>query len=297
MFVKNKITSFLMPMKKYIVAILLFFTTIIYSQKTDKKNSEYAPVEITKSDGTKMRVLFKRVTLPGLSNFKQIFGGNQNTNVKIEYKTSENGSIEKMNSKDIVSLKFLDKNEDEVRAYERLSIRMFDRNNVLKDTKQVLYMPQVYDGKISIYGEANFICQNISRAPSNRNNFINCEYAYSTFYLKNNDENFAVTPLDIKLFNVKRSYDNFVNAFKAAGKECPEFTKYLEAFRKKMDDKEFEKKIREDAISYRKEVKKKSRELDLSKEERLNYVGEKLFFYEAQFYIGIVKEYEKNCPN
>ncbi|CAD7815788.1 hypothetical protein CHRY9390_03038 [Chryseobacterium aquaeductus] len=285
-------------MKKYLIVALVFFTAFAYSQKTEKNKDEYTPVEITKSNGSKMTVLFKRITLPRLSNFKEVFGGSQNTNVKIEYKTSENGTTEKINSKDIVMLKFLNKNHDEIAAYERLAIKQFDRNNQLKDTKQVLYMPQVYDGKISIYGEANFICQDVSRAPSNRNNnFINCEYAYSTFYLKNNAENFAVTPLDIKLFNMERSYDNFVNAFKAAGKDCPEFTKYLEAFREKMDDKEFAKKMKEDAISYRKEVKKKSRELDLSKEERLNYVGEKLFFYEAQFYIGIVKEYEKNFQN
>jgi len=282
--------------KKLFTAISLVVSIAVFSQKTDKNKSDYAPVEITKSDGSKMTVLFKRITLPSISTFKEVFGGNQNTNVKIEFKTSENGPTEKINSKDIVMLKILDKDQDEIIAFERLAIRQFDRNNVLKDIKQVLYMPQIYDGKISIYGEANFICQDTS--PSRKkNNFTNCEYVHSTFYLKNNDKQFAVAPLDIKLFNTNRSFDNFVNAFKAAGKECSEFNTYLESFRRKMDDKQFQKKIKEDAISYRKEVKKKASELDLNKEGRLKYIGEKLFFYEAQFYIGIVKEYEKNCPN
>ena len=282
-------------MKKILSLALLIFSITVFGQKNSKNKGVYAPVEITKSDGSKMTVFLKRITLPKLSNFKYVFGGNQNANVKIEYKTSENGSPEKMNSKDIVRFRFLDQDEEEIAAYERLHVKVFDKNNVLKDTKQVMYMPLVYEGKINVYGEANFLCQ----SSPNSNKIVpgTCEYAYSTFYLKNNQENFAVTPLDIKIFNKERTYDNFMNAYKAAGKECSEFTAYLNNLRSKVEDKEFTRKMRDEAISYRKEVKKNSRDLDLNKEERVDYVGRKLFLQEAQFYVNIVKEYEKNCPN
>lgn len=282
-------------MKKILTLALLVSGLIVFGQKTNKKKSDYAPVEITKVDGSKMTVLFKRITLPTLSSFKYVFGGDQNTNVKIEYKTSENGSTEKMNSKDIVRFRFLDEDENEIAAYERLHLRVFDKNNVLKDTKQVMYMPLVYEGKINVYGEANFICQT---APgSNKVVKGTCEYAYSTFYLKNNQENFAVAPLDIKILNKERSIDNFMNAYKVAGKDCPEFTTYLNNVRAKVEDKDFTRKMRDEAISYRKEIKKNSRDLDLNKEERVEYVGRKLFLQEARFYINIVKEYEKSCLN
>ncbi|KQT18236.1 hypothetical protein ASG31_05770 [Chryseobacterium sp. Leaf404] len=277
-------------MKKIIPLLLLFIAV----QITAQKKSDYAPVEITKADGSKMTVLFKRITLPQLSSFKSFFGGEQNTNVKIEYKISEDGQKMTMNSKDIVGFKFLDKENDEIAAFERLSIRVFDKNNVLKDLKQVMYMPLVYEGKINVYGEANFICQ--ASPGSNKIVKGTCEYAYSTFYLKNNQENFAVTPLDIKLFNRERSLDNFANAYKVAGKECPAFTKYLDDLRARVNDKAFTKKMREDMISYRKEVKKASHEIDGNREDRMEYIGRQLFLHEAQMYIDIVKEYEKNCP-
>lgn len=280
-------------MKKYLFVFSLLFTFSVYAQKSDIKKSEYAPIEITKTDGSKMNVLFKRITMPGLSNFQEMFGGASNTNIRIEYKTSETGPVEKMNSKDIEKIKFLDENNDEIGGYERLKIKEFDRNNVLQATKKVIYMPQVYDGKISIYGEPVFICSTMS---PNSKAVFGCRYAYSTFYLKNNQEKFAVTPLDIKIFNMSRSFDNFVNAFKAAGKDCPEFNAYLEAFRKKMEDKEFQRKMRDDITDYRKEVKKQAKDLDLNSREKEDYLARKMFFHEAQLYIGIVKEYEKNCP-
>lgn len=280
-------------MKKYLIVCVLFFAFSAFAQKSAQKKSEYAPIEITKTDGSKMNVLFKRMTMPGLSSFQEVFGGASNTNIKIEYKTSETGPVEKMNSKDIEKVKFLDQDYDEIGGFERLKIKEFDRNNVLQPTKKVIYMPQVYDGKISIYGEPVFICSTMS---PNSKTVFGCRYAYSTFYLKNNQENFAVTPLDIKVFNMSRSFDNFVNAFKAAGKDCPEFNAYLEAFRKKMEDKEFQKKMRDDITDYRKEVKKQAKDLDLNSREKEDYLAQKMFFYEAQLYIGIVKEYEKNCP-
>ncbi|WP_312076144.1 hypothetical protein [Chryseobacterium sp.] len=281
-------------MKNYITIVLLFCGAVAFAQKDNKKKSDYAPVEITKADGRKIKILVKRITVPTLSSFKYFFGGEQNTNVKIEYKTSENGSPEKMNSKDIVGFKTLDKDDDEITSYERLNIRVFDKNNVLKDTRQIMYLPLVYEGKINVYGEANFICQ--ASPGTNKPIKGTCEYVYSTFYLKNNQENFAVTPLDIKLFNKERSLDNFANAYKVAGKDCPEFNKYLDDLRSRVYDKEFQKKMRDDIIAYRKEVKKSSHNIDGNREERMEYIGRKLFLHEAEMYINIVKEYEKNCP-
>lgn len=281
-------------MRKLLPIFLLFFAAGIFAQKTDKKKSDYAPVEIIKADGSKMTVLFKRISLPSLSTFKYFFGGEQNTNVKIDYKTSENGPLEKMNSKDIVRFKILDDDYAEKASFERLHIKVFDKNNVLKDTKQVMYLPLIYEGKINLYGEANFICQ---AAPgSNKVAKGTCEYAYSMFYLKNNQENFAVTPLDIKIFNKERSLDNFANAFKVAGKDCPEFTKYLNDLRVRVYDKEFQRKMRDDVIEYRKEVKKRSHEIEGNREDRTEYIGREMLKYEAQLYINIIKEYEKNCP-
>lgn len=282
-------------MKKYLICFSLLFLSLVGAQDASKnKKDQYVSVEITKKDGQIMNVLLYKMKVLKISTFKEILGGQSYyPRTKLEYKTSETSPVEKIDGKEIAGLKFLDKDNDEILRYEKLRVKEFDKNGVLKDTKKEIFLPQVYDGKIGIYGDPIIDCVNLSRM---RNSPLDCEYTYSVFYLKNNQENFAVMPLDINLFDINKSFDNFVNAFKVAGKECPEFSKYLEFFRKKMEDKSFQKEMRKDLIEYRKDLKKQARENHLNVVETLNFITRKMFFYEANLYIGIVKEYEKSCP-
>lgn len=277
-------------MSKYFSILLLFFVSLFYGQKQDKNS--YIPVEITKTDGVKMNVLVSKVQIPKISTFKDVLGGGDfNSKTKIEYKASESSPSEKITAKEISKIAYLDKDYDEALAFEKLKVKEFDRNGVLKDAKNDVFLSRIYDGKIGIYGHPNIICtKNGQIGP------YMCEYTYSIFYLKNNQENFAVMPLDINLFDLKRSFDNFVNAFKVAGKDCPEFAKYLESFRKKMEDRNFQKEMRKGMIDYKKQVVKEAKENKLDTGETLDYISRKMFEYEARLYLGIVKEYEKNCP-
>lgn len=277
-------------MIKYFIILVFLFMGSLQAQKQDKNS--YTPVEITKNDGSKMNVLVSRIQIPRISTFTDLLGGADfNSNTKIEYKTSESSSSEKMATKDIAKIAYLDKDNDEAIAYEKLKVKEFDRNGDLKDAKNEVFLSQIYDGKIGLYGHPNVMCTKNGQVGP-----YMCEYTYSTFYLKNNLENFAIMPLDINLFDVKRSFDNFVKAFKVAGKDCPEFTKYLDSFRKKMDDKNFQKEMRRGMIDYKKQMVKQAKENKLDRGEALDFVTHKMCVYEAKLYLGIVKEYEKNCP-
>lgn len=277
-------------MIKYFTIVLLVFVGSMQAQKQDKNS--YIPVEVTKNDGSKMSVFVNRIQIPRISTFKDLLGGADfNSNTKIEYKTSESSSSEKISAKDIAKIAYLDKDNDEAVVYEKLKVKEFDRNGELKELKNEVFLSQIYDGKIGVYGHPNILCtKNGQIGP------YMCEYTYSTFYLKNNQENFVIMPLDINLFDVKRSFDNFVKAFKVAGKDCSEFNKYLESFRKKMDDKNFQKEMRRGMIDYKKQMVKQAKENKLDRGEALDFVARKMFAYEAELYLGIVKEYEKNCP-
>jgi hypothetical protein len=282
-------------MNKYLVGFCLLFINLLSAQDVSKKSKDqYTPIEITKKDGSIMNVFLYRMKTPRLSTFKEMLEGSGfNSRTKLEYKTSETSPIEKIEAKDIKRIKFLDKDNDEVFGYEKLKVKEFDKNGDLKDAKNEIFLSQVYDGKIGIYGYPNFICTPLTPRSNSK---VVCDYSYSIFYLKNNQENFVVMPLDINLFDINRSFDNFVNAFKVAGKECPEFSKYLDSFRKKMEDRSFQKEMRKNLIDFKKELKKQARANDLDEDETLDFITRKMFFYEANLYLGIVKEYEKNCP-
>ncbi len=277
-------------MRLYFTFLLLLSMTFLYGQH--QKESAYIPVEITKTDGDRMNVLVSRVQIPKISTFKDVLGGGDvNTKTKIEFRTSESSPVEKIAAKEIAKIVYLDEDHKEAVSFEKLKIKEFDRNGVLKDADNDVFLSCIYDGKIGVYGHPNILCTKNGQVGPYR-----CEYTYSTFYLKNNGENFAVMPLDINLFDVQRSFDNFVGAFKVAGKDCPAFEKYLASFRRKMEDRNFQKEMRKGITEYKKQVIKQAKDNDLDTGETLDYISRKMFEYEAALYLGIVKEYEKNCP-
>jgi hypothetical protein len=93
------------------------------------------------------------------------------------------------------------------------------------------------------------------------------------------------------------SIENIVDAFRAIGGDCSSFNQYLNSFEKEMMqekhlDKTLQKEYQEIYKTTLQEVKK-----DRVQAKKLFYiVGDKIQNRQAEIYIGIIKEYEKNCP-
>jgi len=93
------------------------------------------------------------------------------------------------------------------------------------------------------------------------------------------------------------SIENIVEAFRAVAGDCSSFDQYLNSFDKEMMqekhlDKTLQKEYQEIYKTTLQEVKK-----DREQTKKLFYiVGDKIQNRQAEIYIGIIKEYEKNCP-
>ena len=93
------------------------------------------------------------------------------------------------------------------------------------------------------------------------------------------------------------SIEKIVPAFKAVGGSCSSFSQYLDAFDKDMMkdkqlDKTLQKEYQEIYKTTLKEVKNDREQL----RKLFHIVANKVQSRQAEIYIGIIKEYEKNCP-
>lgn len=149
----------------------------------------------------------------------------------------------------------------------------------------------LYDGKLKIYGNNVFRCENFA-----------CFYKNSEFFIKNPDDQFAYVATGTKSqlsFSAGASLTPMVEAFRAAGGKCTSFNEYLSSFdRTVMKEQNMEKKWMKEYQQIRmntmKELMsdKKQRNMNLIQEA----VGEKVMQRQMEILKGIALEYEKNCP-
>lgn len=278
------------------ILLLLVLTLLSVNFSAQKKNDEFVKVEITKTDGNVITGYLDRVKIPELSTFQEMVsnanGSIFNSATKIFVKPSPDGKPEKISSSEVSKIKFLDKFDDQINSVEKHKLMTFNSRNEVIDSKKQIVLPQIYEGKIDIYGYTTISCMQIGHAKPAPGTGTGCIYV-THIYLKNKKENFFIRPLDINVFDVSQSFDRFVAAFKAAGNSCPAFDKYLDDFRVKMDDKTLQKNLRKDAIEKRKQYEKDSKQVE--KKLRQQYIADRILEYDLQYYLGIIKEYEKNC--
>lgn len=262
-------------MKKIYLFTFIIIITFINGQRS------FVPVEITKSDGTKENVLLRDIYFPDSNSYMGIVKQSKNKSIfekeqKFEYKISENSPIQKISYNDIQKIKILNKNNDSILGFEKLNIKEVNRNGVVSDKNYDAILPILYEGKMNIYGYNYLICKNSISS--------DCRYFTTVIYVKNNKSDFAVMPVDIDKisgFNSGGMDDKFIQAFKYAGSDCAEFSKYIDDLNKQLKNSDFKKKIKQDFKDYYRNNRGNPNDI--------------MARYTLDFYKGIIGEYEKNC--
>ncbi|ASK28987.1 hypothetical protein CEY12_02190 [Chryseobacterium sp. T16E-39] len=271
----------------------LFCVSFFYGQsKKSLERRPFIPVEVTKTDGTTEKILLRDIYFPKAESFMGIVLQSKNKSVfeseqLFEYKTSEASDIQKISYNDIKKVKVIDKYDDEIIGYEKLNIKKVSKDNQISDKNYTAILPILYDGKIDIYGYEYIVC----------GNGMGCMYAGTIMYIKNDKSDFAIMPVDVdevSIFNMGSLDEKFINAFKYAGGDCPEFVKYLDDLYVKLQNRDFRKKMKQDLKENFQKAIDESKSLE--KKDRFNYVTRKRSEYDVQMFVKMINEYEKNCP-
>lgn len=272
---------------KILLSLLCFGTAKIYSQQYygKKQDKEQPKAEFVMEDGSKINGFFvgynyPNGTYPGFFDKDNIYS--------FEYKKTQSSSAEKLSAKDVKSLKIFDDHDDVTSAIERLDMKYVDKNGKVEDKRKRSFQPLLYDGKIQIFGSNIDICTNSI-----------CNYAYSEFYIRNAKDDFALMPVDydkMSLFSIGSMYDRMVQSFRYAGRNCPDFQKYMDVFEAKLEEKSFRKEINERFKQARKQAYDDAKKQGYKHNRTQQVIGDYMLRAYLEFYAGIIKEYEKNCP-
>ncbi|MCC2589826.1 hypothetical protein [Chryseobacterium sp. MFBS3-17] len=162
---------------------------------------------------------------------------------KFEYKLEPEGKLLKVDASELQKVKFLDEFEDERLGLERLKLKAVNDKGVVDDKAYNSWQPLLYDGKIKIYGSNLYSCSGSI-----------CTFLFSKFYLRNEKDDFTVMPIDfdrLNLLNLGKMDEKRVEALRLVGKDCPEFSKYIDFFYDNLkNDKEFKKSLEETGIIF-----------------------------------------------
>lgn len=203
------------------------------------------------------------------------------------YKKTKTSEDEKFGADEVKMLKIYDEHDDVTSTIERLDMKYINKDGKVNDKRKRSFQPLLYDGKIQIYGSNMKMCSTVS-----------CNYVYSQLYIRNAKDEFAVMPVDYDKLGLFAGslYEKMVEAFRYAGRDCQEFQKYMDTFEAKIQDKEFKKTMN----AKFKDIRKKA--FDEGKKDKLGHnatqelLGDYMLQAYLEFYGGIIKEYEKNCP-
>lgn len=286
-FIFDKIKTIINMKIKILLSLLCFTTGKIYSQQYygKKQMNEQPKAEFVMEDGSKINGFFIAYNYPN-GSYPGFF--DKNNIYSFEYKKTQSSSSEKLSAKDVKSLKLFDNDNDVVNAIEKLDMKYVDKNGKVEDKRKKSFQPLLYDGKIQIFGSNIDVCTNSI-----------CNYAYSEFYIRNAKDNFAVMPVDydkMGLFSGGSLYDKMVQAFRYTGRNCPDFQKYMDVFESKLEDKSFKKEINEKFKQVRKQAYEDAKKAGYKHNKTQEVIGDYMLRAYLEFYGGIVKEYEKNCP-
>lgn len=203
------------------------------------------------------------------------------------YKKTKTSEDEKFGADEVKILKIYDEHDDVTSTIERLDMKYIDKDGKVNDKRKRSFQPLLYDGKIQIYGSNMKACSTAS-----------CNYIYSQLYIRNAKDDFAVMPVDYDKMGLFAGslYEKMVEAFRYAGRNCPEFQKYMDTFEAKVQDKEFKKMLNAKFKDIRKQAFDEGKKNKLGHNATQDLLGDYMFEAYLEFYGGIIKEYEKNCP-
>lgn len=249
-----------------------------------EKVKDLPKAEFLLADGSTVNAFFVGYTYPN-GTYPGFFDKDDIYN--FIYKKTKTSADEKFGADEVKILKIYDEQDDVTSTIERLDMKYIDKDGKVNDKRKRSFQPLLYDGKIQIYGSNMKACSTAS-----------CNYIYSQLYIRNAKDDFAVMPVDYDKLGLFAGslYEKMVEAFRYAGRDCPEFQKYMDTFEAKVQDKEFKKMLN----TKFKDVRKKA--LDEGKKNKLGHnatqdlVGDYMLEAYLEFYGGIIKEYEKNCP-
>lgn len=218
-------------------------------------------------------------TYPGFFNKDDIYN--------FIYKKTKTSEDEKFGADEVKSVKIYDEQGDVQSSIERLDMKYIDKNGQVNDKKKRSFEPLLYDGKIRIYGSNLKVCSGAV-----------CTYVYSKLYIKNAKDDFAVMPVDYDKLGVFAGslYDKMAEALKYVGRDCPEFQKYMNALEIKFGDKAFKKEINAKFKDIRKKAYEEGKKRNLGHNGSQDLLGDYMLEAYLEFYGGIIREYEKNCP-
>ncbi|MFN4363666.1 hypothetical protein [Chryseobacterium hispalense] len=203
------------------------------------------------------------------------------------YKKTKTSEDEKFGADEVKSVKIYDEHDDVTSAIERLDMKYVDKDGKVNDKKKRSFQPLLYDGKIQIYGSNMKMCSVAS-----------CNYIYSQLYIRNAKDDFAVMPVDYDKLGLFAGslYEKMVEAFRYAGRDCPDFQKYMDTFEAKLNDKDFKKSLNAKFKDIRKQAFDEGKKNKLGHNATQDLLGDYMMQAYLEFYGGIIKEYEKNCP-
>lgn len=275
-----------MKLKLSILAMCFYSAQFFSQQYYGKQQSKDLPkAEFILADGSKVDAFFVGYTYPN-GTYPGFFDKDDIYN--FVYKKTKTSADEKFGANEVKLVKIYDDHDDVVNAIERLNMKYIDKNGQVSDKKKRSFQPLLYDGKLQIFGSNLTICTGAA-----------CNYVYSKIYIKNAKDDFAVMPVDYDKMGLFAGslYDKMVEAFKYAGRNCPEFQKYMDNFQSKLDDKDFKKQINERFKGVRKKAYEDGKSAKLGYNGTQELIGQYMLQAYLDFYGGIVREYEKNCPN
>ncbi|MBD8081704.1 hypothetical protein [Chryseobacterium caseinilyticum] len=275
-----------MKLKLLILVTCIYSVQVFSQQYYGKQQSKNLPkVEFILADGSKVDAFFVGYTYPN-GTYPGFFDKDDIYN--FVYKKTKTSADEKFGANEVKLVKIYDDHDDVVNAIERLDMKYIDKNGQVSDKKKRSFQPMLYDGKLQIFGSNLTICTGAA-----------CNYVYSKIYIKNAKDDFAVMPVDYDKMGLFAGslYDKMAEAFKYAGRDCPEFLKYMEQFDAKLEDKEFKKEIATRFKGIRKKAYEDAKKDKLGYNGTQELIGQYMLQAYLDFYGGIVREYEKNCPN
>ncbi|WP_294241460.1 hypothetical protein [uncultured Chryseobacterium sp.] len=202
------------------------------------------------------------------------------------YKKTKTSKDEKFGADEVKTVKIYDEQDDVQSLIERLDMKYIDKNGQINDKRKRSFEPLLYDGKIRIYGSNLKICSGAV-----------CNYVYSKLYIQNAKDDFAVMPVDFDKLGVFAGslYDKMAEAFKYAGRDCPEFQKYMKSLEVKFEDKAFKKEMNAKFKDIRKKAYDEGKKQNLGHNGGQDLLGDYMLEAYVEFYGGIIREYEKNC--
>ncbi len=269
---------------KLLFLFMLCFAIGLNAQKTSKFGNNYI-AEFFLENGTSIKGYF----LGEVTNTHTIGELILSSRISaFQYATLDDEKKKKVDAKDVKKIVYYD-GDEVAKIQEKIAVKIIERSGKLSDKTGTEFAYLLHDGKIKLYGYNSFMCQNGG-----------CYYTHSNFYIKKSDDPYAVLAVKPKgQFNFKMgsSIENIVEAFREVGGKCPEFSKYLDFFDKKMmKEEQLDKKLQKDYQEIYKNTVKDVQQKKIASHVLFDAVAERVQEHQAEIFMGIISEYEKSCP-